>query len=309
MSQVTRHVNGKARDLTQLSQNEQLSCFNTVFGTPEDLLDLSARTFNLVLALQDLRRFETADYNVWYFSQISDEAGQEYDPIFTDIAAQVLAAPPGIAQVASLAHAWQFVPYWRVLESSGPWSEDALADFAASFLQRLDRMPLSLSVESVLSAENEFCKLLHGARARLPVSFQPSLLVLVEGTTETVLLPRFLSLMSAGKKGQEISGSADQAAMFISCGGANQLLRKYLHLQDITRLPILCVIDHDATEQIKTIREMQRDIDYLHVWSVGEIEDTFDRNALLGGLNAYLTALGASDLLLPEDLCLGARRV
>jgi hypothetical protein len=312
ISQVSRHVSGKARDLSRLTGSRQQDSFKTVFGTPADLLDLPSRTFNLVLAMQDLRRFQASDYDIWSLSQPDDKDAPESGQVFLDIAAEVLAAKPTVAQVAALAHSWNVVPYWRVLESCGPWSDDLLADFAESFLQKLDRMPLSLSVESALSAEAEFCKLLRAARSRLPGNFQPSLLVLVEGITETILLPRFLYLSSAAahkrENRQEAGKTPEPAAMFIACGGANQLLRKYLHWQDVSGLPILCVVDHDATEQIQTIRDTLREIDHLHVWSVGEIEDTFSREFMVASLNAYLPSLGAADLLNYEDLQPGVRR-
>ena len=221
-----------------------------------------------------------------------------------ELAEKVLDSPATMAQAAILAQAWNVVPYWRVLESFGPWANDPLAEFVGSLLRKFDRMKLELSIESALSCETEFEKILLIAREKLPNSFQPALLVLVEGITETILLPKFLEL-SASSRTRQDSNSArttDPAAMFLACGGANQLLRKYLHLQDVTRLPILCVVDHDAVDQIKTIADVKRDIDHLHVWSVGEIEDTFTREILLDSLNHYLQTLGASDLLMAKDL-------
>jgi hypothetical protein len=134
----------------------------------------------------------------------------------------------------------------------------------------------------------------------VPSNFIPSLLVLVEGNTEAILLPRFLAL-SGSKPG-------DPSITFVSCGGAKQVLRKYLQMRDLTRLPILCVIDKDATEQIETIEQVLRSNDRLHIWNAGEIEDTFTQESILDNLNIYLQSLGASELLLTEDLQSGNRR-
>jgi hypothetical protein len=297
-----------------------------VFGTPDDLLDLASRSFNLVLAMQDLKCFDAADFDVWYFSQSEDNVAHESESVFAKIAEKVLLAEPTQSQIASLEQAWNVVPYWRLLESSGPWAGDPVAEFAAVFLHKLDRMKLELSVESALACQNEFCKLLELARSgrawrtptiqfsngskELPGNFQPSLLVLVEGVTETILLPRFLALTmgSRGKQDGAKAVSDPPAVMFLACGGANQLLRKYLHMRDISKLPILCVMDHDAVEQIETIQGTLREIDHLHVWRVGEIEDTFSQVTLLDSLNAYLQSLGASELLQMQDLLTGQRR-
>ncbi len=310
IAQVARHANNKAKEMVQLPLAEQQQCFKTVFGTPDALLDMPSRMFNLILAMQDLRRFEQADFDVWFLSQSNDDAPLEIDSVFETIAEKILGTTPSVSQTASLWQAWNVVPYWRVLESNGPWSDDPVAEFAGIVLGKLDRMQLSLSVDSATACEAELQKMLQSAKAELPNNFLPSLLVLVEGVTETILLPKFLSLAISAwnKQNGENSNSLDIRPIFIACGGANQLLRKYLHLRDVTSLPILCVMDHDASEQSDTIRDVLRDDDRLHVWSVGEIEDTFNYEALMQSLNSYLQSLSVHELILPEELSRDARR-
>lgn len=300
VSQVGRLANGKTKDLANLPLSVQQNCFASVFGTPEDLLDPTARMFNLVLTMQDLKQFEAADFDLWFFSQGNEESTGEFEEIFSQIAESVLGCKPEPAQVASLVQAWNVVPYWRLLESFGPWSDDLLADFVATVLNRFDKMRVSLQLDLVQLAQREFLKKLAESRPRLPANFQPTLLVLVEGNTESILLSKFLSLSKRRP--------ADLSVMFIPCGGANQLLRKYLHLRDITKLPIVCVMDCDAEEQTATIRDVLRDSDRLHTWSAGEIEDTFTREALFDSLNGYLQSLGTSELLMIEDLDSDIRR-
>lgn len=312
ISQVSRHLNGK-KDLDEASFEEQQECFSAVFGTPEDLLDLTARAMNLVLALRDLRTFDSAEFDIWLLSQTNEETAKELssseeEEIATleEIAGDTLSTEPDTtvvpsqAQLQYLHHAWTIVPYWRVLESAGPWADDPMAIFIARFMARLDIMRPNLSKEFFKSALTEFEKLLKEERDELPSNFQPTVLALVEGNTEALVLPRFVSL----------SGISPQAmtAMFIPCGGANQLLRKYLHLRDTTVLPILCVLDHDAVEQADTIQDLLRDEDRLHVWSEGELEDTFPALAILETLNAYLHSLGVSELLRADELTASERR-
>ena len=312
ISQVSRHLTGK-KDLDEASFKEQQESFQAVFGTPEDLLDLTARSMNLVLALRDMRTFDSAEFDIWLLSQPDEENTKELSEeeqaeiaILEEIAGDVLSTEPDTtvvpsqAQIQYLHHSWNIVPYWRVLESAGPWAEDPMAIFIARFMARLDLMHPNLSKEFFKNALVEFDKLLKEERDNLPSNFQPTVLALVEGNTEAIVLPRFVSL--SGLKPAAVT------VMFIPCGGANQLLRKYLHLRDTTVLPIMCVLDFDAVEQADTIHDLLRDVDRLHVWSEGELEDTFSPLALLEALNAYLHSLGVSELLRSDELLDGERR-
>lgn len=300
VAQVSRHANGKAKELSRASLSEQESYFMKVFGTPEDIIDNTVRMFNLVLAMQDLIQFEAADFDLWF---LSGEVGPTYDEIpdvFEKIAEDVLQDSSGLAQTASLKHAWDVVPYWRALESFGPWSDDPLADFVAKVLAKFDRMDMSLEIDAVKNAHREFLQILSTMRTGLPSNFQPSLIVLVEGNTESILLSRFLSLSKNKTSGQTV--------LFNACGGANQLLRKYLQLRDVCKLPIICVMDQDAVEQTATIEDVLRDGDHVHIWKSGEIEDTFSVEVLFDSLNAYLMSLGVSELLRAQDLYSDLRR-
>lgn len=312
ITQVSRHLNGK-KDIEDASFEEQQECFQAVFGTPADLLDLTARAMNLVLALRDLQTFDNAEFDIWLLSQTNEEETKEQSAetqaeisILEEIAGDVLSTEPNTtvvpsqAQVQYLHHAWTIVPYWRVLESAGPWAEDPMAIFVARFMARLDLMRPNLSKEFFRSALTEFDKLLKEEREHLPTNFQPTVLALVEGNTEAIVLPRFVSVSSITAQ--------EKTTMFIACGGANQLLRRYLHLRDVTTLPILCVLDHDAIEQAVTIEDLLRDEDRLHVWNEGELEDTFPALSLLETLNAYLHSMGVSELLRSDELTNGERR-
>lgn len=300
VAQVSRHSNGKAKELSRASLSEQESAFMKVFGTPEDIIDNTVRMFNLVLAMQDLSHFEAADFDLWF---LSGEHGSSYDElpeVFEAIAQDLLQGDFVLAQTASLKHAWDVVPYWRVLESFGPWSDDPLAAFVSRVLAKFDRMDMSLNLAAVKNAQKEFLQTLGNMRTSLPSNFQPSLIVLVEGNTESILLSRFLSLSK--------NKTADQVVLFNACGGANQLLRKYLQLRDVCRLPIICVMDQDAIEQTATIEDVLRDGDQVHIWKSGEIEDTFSVESLFDSLNAYLMSLGVAELLRAEDLYSDLRR-
>ncbi|MBX9687237.1 MAG: hypothetical protein K2X27_11080, partial [Candidatus Obscuribacterales bacterium] len=286
--------------LSQLPFSKQQECFKQVFGTPADLLDTSSRVFNLLMAMQDLKRFEAADFELWFLSQSNDDVPMECGEVFFQIAEKILGEAASAAQASSLALAWNLVPYWRVLESHGPWTDDPLADFVCALLNKIDKLRIELDCESLIELDGEYCSLLKELREDLPSNFQPSLIILVEGITETILLPKFLALST--------NKSAAVAATFIACGGANQLLRRYLQLQDATRIPILCVVDQDAIEQADTITDVLREQDYLHIWSGGEIEDAFPQQSILDTLNKYLQSLGASELLMADDLPREQRR-
>lgn len=307
--QVSKLALAKNKDLSKIAFSAQQDHFVSVFGTPPEILDDSSRLFNLVLAIQDLRTFESSDFDLWFLSQENEETPETFSSTSSlqRLAQKVLGEEPSPAQIASLDHAIKAVPYWRILESNGPWSNNPLADFVVQMLSQIDRQIQARNVDAllvnpdlVLELDKTFRESALAFRAKLPASFQPDLLVLVEGSTELILLPRFLSLTNSRQK--------PGAAMFIACGGANQLLRKYVQLRDSCKLPILCVLDHDAAEQIDEIEQIMRECDYLHVWSAGEIEDTFAAPILLRDLNAYLNHVGVMDSLVLQDLLSKPRR-
>ena len=203
----------------------------------------------------------------------------------------------GPGEAAWLAHAWLTAPDWTVLITEGPWDDDPLAAFVQDCLKPF--WSADETVASFAAMKEHFCQQLVDHRPKLPASFQPQMLLLVEGATEAILIPHFASLLKAQTNSVAIQ----------SCGGANQLLRKYIVLSDITRMPIWCLMDRDADEQISAVQELLRaGKDELHVWQEGEIEDALSADVLLRHLNLFLSEHGAPNPVVTDELDLKGRR-
>jgi hypothetical protein len=173
---------------------------------------------------------------------------------------------------------------WHLLMESGPWHSDARASFMVECFSWLkDKNYLSKDKEQWQELSANFRELVLRWRATLPGSFLPNFIVLVEGTTEAVLLPGL-----AKCSGVDLNS---YGAMLIAAGGANQVARKYMHLKQMVSMPIFCLLDRDAQEQRQLITGNLRPEDCLYVLEDGEIEDVLKLGSLVPFLNDFLDSL------------------
>lgn len=286
LGQVSKHVKTGTADLSDAPLGEQEALFRDVFGGDEPLP--VSRLFNMVLALEEIERFEDAAFYNWHMSFIAEIPSTE-ESEFPQIVAKELELGEG--EAAWLAHSWRAAPEWIIVLSHGPWEGDELAEFVRDCLEPF--VGAEESIASLLSMRQHFHERLSMRRSRLPAAFQPEVILLVEGATESILIPHFASLLKI-----ECNG-----VLLIACGGAKQLERRYIALSDITRLPIWCLMDRDAEEQITAVRELLRlPKDQLHIWQNGEIEDSLGTDVLLRHVNAFLSEHGSSSPILLDDL-------
>lgn len=115
----------------------------------------------------------------------------------------------------------------------------------------------------------------------LPGAFLPSILLLVEGQTECILLPAMSKLLGTNFDGLAVD--------ITDCGGAKQVVKQYLNLREVTVLPIVCVLDSDVVEAAEIISDSLRSSDRLITMTRKEIEDTFSEAAFLRLLNIYMS--------------------
>ena len=113
---------------------------------------------------------------------------------------------------------------------------------------------------------------------------RPSLVVLVEGQSELIVLPHFARL--SGKPLEKIG------ALVIASGGAQQVVRRYLTLKDVLNIPIVCVFDGDAEDTSSILEEAMRDCDGLVCLEARELEDCYSYEQLLKILNRQLLLSG-----------------
>lgn len=191
-------------------------------------------------------------------------------------------------------------PGWGVLRTAGPWTGDSRAELIKEFLDEIEaylkqsqisvkdtpqsRFPQDI-VDTALSTWTNLLERWRASNAgstnRLPGAFQPSILLLVEGQTECILLPAMSKLLGV---------DIDSLAVDITdCGGAKQVVKHYLNLREVTVLPIVCVLDSDVEEPVEIISDSLRPSDRLITMTRKEIEDTFSEAAFLRLLNIYMS--------------------
>lgn len=116
-------------------------------------------------------------------------------------------------------------------------------------------------------------------REKSALKFPLEKLVLVEGITEEILLPKFAKLCGYDfdKKG----------IYLISAGGKNQVVRLFYYFAEILKLPIFVLLDSDAQENFDAIRPKLRQNDRVYVLKNGEFEDVLPLNLIKRTLNKH----------------------
>jgi hypothetical protein len=117
-------------------------------------------------------------------------------------------------------------------------------------------------------------------RHQLPASFLPRRVLLVEGPTEQIVIPHLAQCLGLNL--------AARAIMLVSAGGANQLMRRYMHYRELVALPIDCILDGDVASHGEALSEHLRDQDHLYILSSSEMESVFSLEQLTLIANCYL---------------------
>lgn len=286
----------KLKQAERLPLCEQQMHFSQTFGAATEPAARASTVFNVLLGLQDLDMFAPVSFDAWFAAhdKPTDLSEQDSaDPLKTAVLRLSETRNLSASKRAWLLHCAAAVPDWQILLDDGPWSADHTRAFIVDFFNeaKLD----SISDEAgLMRAYADFNTKLTAKRAtfRLPAQFIPRLILLVEGATETILMPHFARLLGCEFDARGI--------LIVGTGGANQTSRKYLVLRDMTNVPIYSLLDADATEQVEVISDMLRDNDGLHVWTAGDIEDTFATEVLIPQLNHYVQSKGAEPVALSE---------
>ena len=137
-------------------------------------------------------------------------------------------------------------------------------------------LPLNLKwLKSLAQDENQVQN-----REKFALKFPIEKIILVEGITEEILLPKFAKLCGCDfdKKGIHL----------ISAGGKNQVVRIFYQLADILKLPIFVLLDSDAKENFEEIKPKLRKNDRVYILKNGEFEDILPLNLIKRTLNQML---------------------
>lgn len=134
-------------------------------------------------------------------------------------------------------------------------------------------------------------------REKFALKFPIEKVILVEGITEEILLPKFAKLCGCDfdKKGINL----------ISAGGKNQVVRIFYQLADVLKLPIFILLDSDAESNYEEIKPKLRKGDVVYVLKNGEFEDVLPLNLIKRTLNRMLknfSSISIEDLRKPEPM-------
>lgn len=102
-------------------------------------------------------------------------------------------------------------------------------------------------------------------RANFGLKFPLEKIILAEGITEEILLPKLASIygFDFDKEGIHL----------ISAGGKNQVVRLFYQFSDILKLPIFVLLDNDAKANYEEIKPKLRNNDKIYILNEGEFED------------------------------------
>jgi len=123
------------------------------------------------------------------------------------------------------------------------------------------------------------------------LKFPVEKVVIVEGITEEILLPKFA--MICGHNFDEMGIN------LISAGGKNQVVKLFYQFSGILKIPMFVLLDNDAKDNYKEIQPKLRAHDMVHVLENGEFEDVLPLNLIKRTLNRHLRNYSSVTL---EDL-------
>ena len=105
-------------------------------------------------------------------------------------------------------------------------------------------------------------------------------ILLCEGITEEILLPKFAQILGVDFKKNGIH--------IVSAGGKNQVVKYFYRYAECLKIPIFVLLDNDAVENKEQIIPKLRPIDKIHLVKSGEFEDLLPKRLIIKTLN-YLT--------------------
>lgn len=135
-----------------------------------------------------------------------------------------------------------------------------------------DEIPLNLKFLKAL-AGSDFIE----TRKSEGFCFPVEKIVLCEGITEEILLPKFAKMCGYdfGKNGIYV----------ISAGGKNQVVKYFYNYANSLKIPIFVLLDSDAVENLNEIKPKLRDFDKIHLLKSGEFEDLLPNSLIAKTLN------------------------
>lgn len=102
-------------------------------------------------------------------------------------------------------------------------------------------------------------------------------IILCEGITEEILLPKFAEIC-----GYDFN---QNGIYIISAGGKNQVVKYFYNYANCLKIPIFILLDNDAQDNLREIQPKLREFDKIHLVKSGEFEDLLPNSLLIKTLN------------------------
>lgn len=116
-------------------------------------------------------------------------------------------------------------------------------------------------------------------RKDLGLKFPIKKVIIVEGITEEILLPKFAKICGCDFD--------KQGLYLISAGGKNQVVKLFYKFAESLKLPMFVLLDNDAKENFEAISTKLRPHDKVKVLASGEFEDILPLNLIKKTLNEH----------------------
>jgi len=129
-------------------------------------------------------------------------------------------------------------------------------------------------------------------REKFALKFPIAKVILVEGITEEILLPKFAKLCGCDFDKMGIN--------LISAGGKNQVVRIFYQFSEILKLPMFVLLDSDAEQNSAEIKPKLRKNDKVYIIKNGEFEDILPLNLIKRTLNKYFKNYSSSCVTLDD---------
>lgn len=150
-------------------------------------------------------------------------------------------------------------------------------DYKSAITLMKDETNLALNLRWLISLTEDVNQFEN--RKNFGLKFPLEKIIIVEGITEEILLPKFAKLC-----GYDFN---KMGVHLISAGGKNQVVRVFYQLADILKLPMFVLLDKDAGDNYEEIKPKLRKNDRVFVLEAGEFEDILPLRLIKRTLNRY----------------------
>lgn len=134
-------------------------------------------------------------------------------------------------------------------------------------------LPLNLKWLKFLASDED--QILN--RESYKLKFPLEKIVIVEGITEEILLPKFAKLC-----GYDFD---TMGIYLIAAGGKNPVVKLFYQLVNFLKLPIFVLLDSDAEDNLNEIKPKLRIFDKVYILKKGEFEDVLPLNLIKRTIN------------------------